>query len=62
MADFGDSSDVNNDFSYRKPFYQKLKQLNTDICTFMVQSKGTKFVKMSPKGSPYDDRKSSIPD
>jgi hypothetical protein len=27
-------------FSYRTPFYQKLKQLNTDICTFMVQAKG----------------------
>ena len=41
MADLGESSDA-NDYSYRTPFYQKLKQLNTDICTFMVQSKGIK--------------------
>ena len=42
MTDPNESSD-GGQFSYRTPFYQKLKQLNTDICTFMDQSRGTKI-------------------
>jgi hypothetical protein len=41
MAEFDESSDAGK-YAYRTPFYQKLKQLNTDICTFMIQSKSIK--------------------
>ena len=43
----GESSDGR--YMYRTPFYQKLKQLNTDIFTFKQQVRGVKF---SPRRTP----------